>query len=312
VNRVAALTLAYALAASAACQPPATTRPLPVKQLAVLDLVGDWRWLYRADEQGTSRIEEENWRLATDPAVPMRLVGRYLRTVEVRSTDIVPFKCNQRRSYRQRALYDVMIDVDGDDLIVRETGYTAEESPCDHGFRHIAEYKAEPRGNRLALHWPTGSQTLWQIDSTNAPLPETPWQTKPALPTGPWRWQAISVDDDGNHREEAEWWEVSRRSDTELDATYRRRVTVRSPDGKTIACANAPAWSYDDVYALRGQREEEHWHLYELAADPGDHPCLRTTPKRSTDEATAEQIGNYFVLEWRGKRRQILYRPEDE
>ena len=27
---------------------------------------------------------------------------------------------------------------------------------------------------------------------------------------------------------------------------------------------------------------------------------------------TPEQIGSYFILEWRGKRRQILYRPDDE
>ena len=61
---------------------------------------------------------------------------------------------------------------------------------------------------------------------------------------------------------------------------------------------------------LDGLREEEHWHLYEHAVEPGDHPCLRATPKRNLDEATAEQIGDYLVLEWRGKRREILYRPE--
>jgi len=38
-------------------------------------------------------------------------------------------------------------------------------------------------------------------------------------------------------------------------------------------------------------------------------PCLRTTPHRALDEATAEQIGDYLILAWRGKRRQILYRP---
>jgi hypothetical protein len=85
---------------------------------------------------------------------------------------------------------------------------------------------------------------------------------------------------------------------------------VRSADGKPIPCANAPSWSYDDAFVLSGQREEEHWHFYEHASDPGDHPCLRTTPHRGLDEATAEQIGDYLILEWRGKRRQILYRPE--
>jgi len=310
VNRAALLALLVA-----ACQPPGTSTstslPASVQQYSVLELVGGWRSLFHTEEQGTTRVEEENWRLAPDPQLPSRLVGRYLRSVEVRSSDIVPFTCNQRRSYRQRALYDVLVDLEGSDLVVRETAYDAEDSPCDHGFRRMTEYKAEDKGNRLVLHWSTGTQTLWQIDATNDGLPEPPW-AKPSDPTGAWRWQTTSYDDDGNVRVEAEWWEISRRTDTQLDATYRRRVTVRSADGKNLACAAAPSWSFDDAYLLRGQKEEEHWHFYELAAQPGDHPCLRGTPKRTTDEATAEQIGNYFVLEWRGKRRQILYRPEDE
>ena len=141
------------------------------------------------------------------------------------------------------------------------------------------------------------------------PRPAAPW---PATydPAGPWRWDATSYDDDGNIRDETEWWQITRRTDTRLDLTYRRRVTVRSPDGSPIACAGAPSWSFDDAYVLDGQKEEEHWHFYEKAADPGDHPCLKATPRRSLDEATAEQIGDFFVLEWRGKRREILYRPE--
>jgi hypothetical protein len=87
-------------------------------------------------------------------------------------------------------------------------------------------------------------------------------------------------------------------------------VTVRSVDGSPIPCAGAPSWTFDDAYVLDGQREEEHWHFYERAAEPGDHPCLRVTPRRSLDEATAEQLGDNLVLEWRGKRRQVLYRPD--
>jgi hypothetical protein len=88
-------------------------------------------------------------------------------------------------------------------------------------------------------------------------------------------------------------------------------VTTRSPDGSPIACAGAPSWAFDDVYVLQGEREEAHWHFHELAVEPGDHPCLRATPKRILDEATAEQIGNFLVLEWRGKRRQVLYRDQE-
>jgi len=294
----------------------------------VTDLAGGWRWVHRTEAKGTTQIEDEIWRLAPDPAAPMRLAGRYLRTVDVRSADIVPFTCNQRRQYRQRALYDVIVDLDGHDLVVKETAYDAEDSPCDHGFRHMAEYRAEPKGNRLVLRWlnppdpssidpggviDEGAQTLWQIDDATGPMPESTWKAKTTgEPTGAWRWQSLSYDDDGNLREEAEWWEISRHTQTQLDATYRRRVTVRSPDGKPLACAGAPAWSFDDAYLLRGEREEEHWHFYELAVEPGTHPCLGPTPKRTTDEATAEQLGNYLVLEWRGKRRQVLYRPDAE
>jgi hypothetical protein len=243
-----------------------------------------------------------------DGASSTRLRGRYVRTVEVRSTDGVPFRCNQRPWYRQRAVYDVIAERDGNTVVMRETSYKAETSPCDHGFRHMGSYTVEPRGNRMVLHWEGGTQTLWHTDETVTQLAEAPW-SEAADPIGAWRWQASSYDDDGNVRDEAEWWEITRRSDTRVDATYRRRVTVRNPDGKAITCANAPTWTFDDAYVLDGQKEEEHWHFYERAVEPGDHPCLRTTPRRSIDEATAEQIGQFLVLEWRGKRRQVLYRP---
>ena len=57
---------------------------------------GTWRWLLRTDEAGTSRVEHETWHLRPDPGAPTHLVGRYMRTVEVRSLDRVPFQCNQR------------------------------------------------------------------------------------------------------------------------------------------------------------------------------------------------------------------------
>lgn len=297
-----------------ACQPPAqpaASRPAPLaKQYTVLDLVGTWQWMLRTDEAGTSRVESETWHLHADPAHPTHLVGNYLRTVEVRSLDRVPFRCNQRPWYRQRAVYDVTLDGDAHgNFKVHETGYTTEPSPCDHGFRHEGDYSATPQDTRLVLSWGDGTQSLWKTATANDEPPAPPWpQTYD--PAGPWRWDATSYDDDGNIRDETEWWQITRRSETRLDATYRRRVTVRSPDGQPIACAGAPSWTFDDAYVLDGQKEEEHWHFYELAVEPGDHPCLKATPKRNLDEATAEQIGDFFVLEWRGKRREILYRAE--
>jgi hypothetical protein len=302
------------LLAVVACQPPGagtpTTRPAPPPRGALLtDLVGGWRWLWRTTEAGTTRVETEAWRLRPSFGVPTQLSGRYVRDVEVRSDDRVPFACNQRPWYRQRAMFDVTIAATASGFAVRETEYQAEPSPCDHGFRHLGTYTGELDGGRLTLRWDDGAQTLWQTDSDFTELPSSPWPATPEL-TGAWRWDATSYDDAGNLRDESEWWELTRRSDTRIDATYRRRVTVRSPDGEPLACAGAPSWSFDDGYVLDGQREEEHWHFYELAADPGVHPCLQATPRRSLDEATAEQIGDFLVLEWRGKRRQILYRPE--
>jgi len=285
----------------------------PPEQLGLSELAGDWRWLYRTEERGTSRVEEELWRFAADPAQPFLLKGRYVRTVDVTSLDHAVFQCNERSAYRQRAVFDVTAELVHDELVIKETGYQTEPSPCDHGFRHLGEYRAVPDPTRLALKWgqgdAAGNETLWHVGKSTPALPPAPWPAT-FVPTGPWRWSATSVDAAGNIHDEIEWWEISRRSETALDATYRRRVTVRSPDGRPIACANAPSWTFDDAYVLDGQKEEDHWHFHELAVEPGDHPCLRATPKRTLDEATAEQIGDYLVLEWRGKRHQTLYRPD--
>lgn len=295
----------------AACsQPTSPSQPKQIPQLAVFDLAGDWRWLYRAEEAGTSRVEKEDWKLISDPAEPNRLVGRYIRTVDVASLDHAPFQCNERPAYRQRAIYDVVGTLVGNELVIEETGYRTEPSPCDHGFRHTGQYRAPINIQRLALTWDHGTETLWHVGNTGNALPDAPWPAA-YVPTGTWRWSAESTDSVGNHRTETEWWEITRRNATQLDATYRRRVTIKSADGTAIACAGAPSWSFDDAYVLDGQKEEDHWHFHELAVEPGDHPCLRATPKRVLDEATAEQIGDYLVLEWRGKRHEILYRPSE-
>ena len=304
---------AVLVVALAACQPPGagspTTRPAPPPQsFTLVDLVGGWRWMLRTSETGTTRVEAETWRFRPVPNVPSKLVGRYVRNVEVRSDDRVIFQCNQRPWYRQRAVFDVEVDITKTGFAVRETEYHAEASPCDHGFRKVGAYTADLAGERLDLHWDGGLQTLWRVDDDPRDLPVDPWSA--AKIEGGWRWDMTSFDDEGNVHDESEWWQITRRTETQLDLTYRRRVVVRSADGKPISCAGAPSWSFDDAYVLDGQREEEHWHFYERATEPGDHPCLRVTPRRNLDEATAEQLGDYLILEWRGKRRQVLYRPE--
>ena len=286
----------------------------PSRQLDALRLAGDWRWILRTEEAGTSRVETENWRIQPDPAQPLRLVGRYVRTVDVRSLDRVPFRCNERPWYRQRAVYDVSIDLDPtqpDHYAIAETAYQTEPSPCDHGFRHLGAYAAIADGGRLVLSWDGGAQTLWKIADQRIPSEPVPAPWPASYdPAGTWRWDATSYDGQGNARDESEWWELTAASPTHIDGTYRRRVTTRSPGGAPIACAGAPAWSFDDAYVLQGDREETHWRFREIAVEPGDHPCLRATPRRTLDEATGEQIGDFLVLEWRGKRHQVLYRPD--
>ncbi|MGE0398633.1 MAG: hypothetical protein AB7T06_18145 [Kofleriaceae bacterium] len=311
--------LVASVALVASCKSPGTpthtkTTTPAEKPFALADVVGTWRWLLRTTSDGTTRIEDEEWRFRPGPA-PTQLVGRYVRSVEVRSDDGVPFQCNQRPWYRQRAVFDVIVepkpDVGGKSagFTITETAYRAEPSPCDHGYRHVGAYTAELAGDHLVLAWDGGTQSLLHIDRETPELAADPWPSTPAL-VGSWRWDATSFDDEGNIHDETEWWELTRRTDTAIDGTYRRRVTVRSPDGRDIACAKAPTWTFDDAFIFDGQREEEHWHFYERAVDPGDHPCLRTTPRRALDEATAEQRGDSLVLEWRGKRRQVLYRPD--
>jgi hypothetical protein len=314
-RRLALAASAAASLAAAACQPESGTSggapraAPPPQQYTLVDLVGGWRWIHRTAEAGTTRVEDEQWRFRPMPGVPTQLVGRYVRTVEVYSGDRVPFRCNQRPWYRQRAVFDLEVDITRKGFAIRELDHRAEPTPCDPGLRRLGSYTAELGGDRLALRFDGGAQTLWKIDDELAPLPDDPWPA-PLEIAGSWRWGASSFDDAGNVHDEREWWEITRRTETRLDATYRRRVTVRSPDGAAkIACAGAPSWTFDDAYVLDAARDGERWRLRELAAAPGDHPCLRPTPRRHLDEATAEQVGDHLVLIWRGKRRQVLYRP---
>ncbi len=314
--RALAPVIALAVPLLAACPARATAPALPpgspLRTLELTRLIGGWTWEHRAAEAGTTRVEAESWRFRPT-GTPTQLAGRYVRTVTVQSDDRVPFECNQRTRYRQRAVFDVVVDVTRTGYEVRETASRAEPGPCDHGFRKLGAYTATlgdtaSHGHAtVQLAWAGGTQTLTRTDSATAALPADPWPTEPGL-AGAWRWESSSYDREGNVQDETEWWYVTPRTATRLDATYRRRVTVRSPDGTRITCANAASWTFDDAYVLDGQREDAHWHFHELAAQPGDHPCLRVSPRRALDEATVEQLGDALVVEWRGKRRQVLTR----
>jgi tripartite ATP-independent transporter DctP family solute receptor len=86
----------------------------------------------------------------------------------------VPFACNQRPVYRQRAIFDVTVEATPRAFSVRETDYHTEPGPCDHGFRHLGGYAGDADGERFILQWDGGSQTLWQVDAELAELPAAP------------------------------------------------------------------------------------------------------------------------------------------
>jgi hypothetical protein len=292
--------------------PPAAPRPLTNDRgLTLQRLVGHWQWTLESDDAGVHRIERETWELARDPSAPagvVRAIGAYDRDVEFRSTDGVPFACDEQPVYHQRARFHVRADITGAGVTITETDYQPEPSPCDHGFRKLGSYRASVGGDRITLAWPGGDQTLRRAPDR---LPDDPpfaglaprWD-------GAWTWAAHTMDDAGNRRDEQEDWQLTVGDDGVASATYVRTVTTTSIDGRPLACAGTHRWSYVDRYVLDGHRDGDLLTLTEVAFQPGAHPCLATTPDRSLDSLTAQIDGAFLELEWRGKRRQILHRPE--
>jgi hypothetical protein len=272
-----------------------------------------WRWL-PARERGVLR-------------------GHYLREVTVRSSG-APFACNQDQLYRQRAWFEVEARAirpsraaGGEPnprgaIEIVEVGYRVEPSPCDHGFRKLGRYRARVDKGRAELRFPEGRQTLWRTSREGGPL-EPPWEVAPARLAGAWQWRAETRDEQGLVRREEERWELAV-PDAALDvagfggaaehtrifdAQVTRQVTVTSPDGALIPCAGAVSYGFDDRYTADGKRRGALIALQETAVSAGEHPCLRGREQRTLDTALIEQLGEYLVLEWRGKRRQVLHRP---
>ena len=220
---------------------PEHAKPAPLDTMvaSACEAAGTWRWILETADNGTARVEDETWELAPVAGKPDALAGRYVRTVDVRSTDRIPFQCNQRAWYRQRAVYDVTARRGADGTFaITEAAYRTEATPCDHGFRHVGTYTGKLDGGKLVLAFgdgggaSAGTQTLLRIgDAAQTPAAD-PWPAK-ALLVGAWRWDASSVDEDGNVRDETEWWEIARATDTKLDATLpppRRRAHARRHD----------------------------------------------------------------------------------
>ena len=299
-------------AATAACAPPTPTPPgaLTLPDLyAANALAGEWTWGHDELEDGTARTEVERWRF-TATADRRVLDGNYQRRVEIRALDGVPFVCAQRPRYALHAEHTVVAHIVGGGARIEERGYEVTPSPCDPGLRQLTSYDAEIHRDRLILRWDGGEATLHRaVPATAAPAIVV--APPPAAPAGRWTWQLASWTRAGLVQIEDEDWELAMSPGGELAGTYVRATTVRSPDGAPLPCAGAPSYRYVDRYLIRGRRDPEGdgWRLEEVGQAPGEHPCLAATPTRTRDDATAELEGEYLVLTWRGKRRQVLARP---
>lgn len=290
------------------------------EQLAVTQLLGTWRWEHVVDEPGLRRVESEQWQFwperGPDAGRTATLAGRYRRQLAVTSAD-EPFLCNGAQRYEQRATFELLARAHGDELEILETGYQAQPSPCDHGFRRLGRYQVKVTRGRALLLFEEGAQVLWRVDE-RVPTPAPPWPQDGGPLAGAWRWSNAALDDQGLLQEEDERWELtgdaahsppgSLRDGATFTASYTRRVTVRSPDGAELPCAGASAYGFEDRYVLEGKRRDGILFLRELAVAPGQHPCLRERQTRVLDTATVGVDGEHLVLEWRGKRRQLLRR----
>jgi hypothetical protein len=266
--------------------------------------LGDWQTVTRSDQGNARIVESEAWHIEQDPNAADQLRGGYRRVVTVTSHDGALFACNGRPRYQQVTHYTVEGRLDQYPLTLRETTYEVEPSPCERAFRQLTSYQVTVVGATLHLAFPDGNQTLWP---SATPPPST--TTTLAGLAGTWRYELASVDERGDFRTERETWEFGDRGPA-IVGTYRRDVTVRSSNGVAFACANATEYSYHDVIEFVGQRKPgtQMFTLREVAIGADTHPCVQATPGRALDEATAEQRGNYLVLDWRGKRREVLER----
>jgi hypothetical protein len=301
VNRALPLVLAALAGCPAAGKPPVNPDHDP--RIAAT-IIGEWRWVQLVEEDGTRRTEDERWQLVPD-GTGMGVRGRYVRDVTVQSTDGEPFACNQAQEYRQRAVFDVVVA----GRVIRETGYRTEPSPCDHGFRKLGEYTATVGEQRVVLAWDGGEATLLRTGPPPAALAEPAWAGDRPSPLGAWTWAATWQDPRGARRNAAEEWTIAKGPEDSLNISVVRTVESVDPDGEAIECAGADRWTVVERVAMEAHPEGEILRIRETAVETTPHPCRAMSPNRVLDDATVEQIGDYLVVEWRGKRRQVLRRP---
>jgi hypothetical protein len=305
--RVPVVSLAVAIAA--ACGPGQSRRGTDPRRdvRAAASLVGEWRWVQLVEDPGVRRTEDERWQFI--PVKAGMVIGRYQREVTVQSTDGTPFACNQALEYRPRAVFDVEVAATRDGVVVHETKYRVEPSPCDHGFRKLGEYVAIVGEQQVVLSWGGGQETLLRTGPPPAALAEPSWPGDAPSELGAWAWSATWREPRGPVRTATEAWEIANGPEGTLDATVTRTIDTVDPDGEPIACAGADRWTATERVAIEGRREGDLVRLREVAVEATPHPCTQTSPNRVLDDATMQQIGDFLVLEWRGDRRQVLGRP---
>ncbi|MFI5290184.1 MAG: hypothetical protein ACHQ17_11070 [Polyangia bacterium] len=122
---------------------------------------GTWQWELRSiDADGDERTEQEEWHL-TETADGIR--GYYDRTVKRERGDGT-FTCNHTPSYETATRYTVVGQRFGDRVMLTETEYKADKSPCDNALRRLDTYQGHVEDpDTLVLSWGPGNQLLRRI-----------------------------------------------------------------------------------------------------------------------------------------------------
>ena len=315
VSHVRAWILGSATAGIGACggtaaRPP-TAMPL-IHPHALASLAGEWRWSHAGVDGEVAWVERERWYFAEPaPAGGSPTRGRYLREVTFTSSG-EPFACNQSQRYVQRAEFELSATVTGNQLDIVETGYRAEPSPCDHGFRSLATYQALLGAVTATLRFPDGSQTLLRAGAAMPALPIATWAGDAPTMAGAWTWQGI-LHSATERRDQREAWSLQVAADGTITGTTTRSIEIREPAGGGLTCAGGAPIRIDETVTLSGQPAEDRTLLREVAVtsttSPTGHTCGAMASERVTDSAYAELFGDAIVLQWRGKHRQVLIRP---
>ncbi|MEZ4367059.1 MAG: hypothetical protein R2939_12360 [Kofleriaceae bacterium] len=305
-----------------ACATPAARdrapRLTPTTAPWALDgLRGEWRWLLAREAEGVRTVEDERWEFVDDrassAAQAQALLGRYVRDVEFTSLDGSPFACNQAPRYRQRAVFELVATVEAGAVTIRETDARAEPSPCEHGLRTLTSYRAELGRATVGLTSPRGAQTLLRTGPGPATLAPVVWPGDAPVMSGAWTFAATTLGDADLVRDEVEHWQLTVDGDDHLAGTVEREIRYRTADGSAPACGGPTSWRLRERVRLEGQRDDDRYVLREAevlarAVEPAAPGCPPGAA-RVLDSALVELAGDALVLEWRGKRRQVLLRP---